>query len=121
MPRRVKKNRSFFGPIAENFVNKLSSADRKLRQKLLKIVMISLLVMFGFSLMNGTYGIPRIIKLELTKNSLEDSNRKLTAELLDAVRVRELLISDPDYIEYIARTRFYMARPNEIIYRFHGH
>ncbi len=121
MPRRVKKNRSIFTPIAETFVNKLSSADRKFRQKLLRIVMIFLLVMFGYSLMSGTYGIPRIIKLELTKNSLEDSNRKLTAELLDAGRIRELLTSDSDYIEYIARTRFYMAKPNEIIYRFHGH
>jgi cell division protein FtsB len=68
--------------------------------------------------MSGTYGIPRIVRLEMEKESLIKANRALTIELIDAERIKKMLQSDPGYIEYIARTRYHMARPNETIYRY---
>ena len=76
--------------------------------------------LFAVSLLFGTYSVPRIVKLQLQKSSLAESNRRLTADLIDAVRIRDMLKDDPYYIEQIARSRYYMIRPNETIYRYRG-
>ena len=63
--------------------------------------------------------VPRVKRGPET-DSLEglETNRRLAADLIDADRVREMLTDDPVYIEQVARTRYYMVRPNEIIYRY---
>ncbi len=121
MTRRVKRNKSIFFPITDSFLSKISSTDSKLKRKVLKYASFLLVLIVGYSMVSGSYGIPRIIKLELTKKSLSESNRKLTAELIDAVKLREMLLNDGEYIEYIARTRYFMVKPNETIFRYHGH
>lgn len=80
-----------------------------------------LVLMVGYSFMSGTYGLPRIVRLELERSRLLASNRVLTAELIDAARIRNMLRHDPDYIERIARTRYYMVYPGETVYRNRGH
>ncbi len=87
---------------------------------MLRISLWGLAGLFAVSLLFGTYSVPRIIKLHLQKSTLIETNRRLTAELVDAVRVREMLRSDPLFIEQIARTRYYMVRPGETIYRYRG-
>lgn len=120
MPRRIKQSRSFFAPLAENFMRRLSSTDKRLRRKVVKYGFGALGLLFVYSLMSGTYGIPRIVRLELEKRSLIEANRRLTIDLIDAARIKKMLKSDPSYIEYIARTRYRMAYPNETIYRYRG-
>jgi cell division protein FtsB len=75
---------------------------------------------FAYSLAFGTYSLPRIVRLELKKSHLIEANRRQTIELIDAVRTRRLLREDPDYIEQIARTRYFMVKPDETVYRYHG-
>lgn len=70
--------------------------------------------------MSGTYGIPRIARLEMERRSLVEANRHLTVELVESDRLRQLLRSSESYIEYIARTRYRMVHPNEVIYRYRG-
>jgi cell division protein FtsB len=70
--------------------------------------------------MGGTYSIPRIIRLKMEQQALIEANRQYTVELVDAARVRRLLLTSPSYIEYIARSRYRMVRPNETIYRYRG-
>jgi cell division protein FtsB len=120
MPRRIKQSRSLITPLAENFIRRLSSTDKRLWRKIIKYSFWTLGLLFVYSLMSGTYGMPRIVRLELEKSSLIEANRKLTIELIDAARIRKMLESDPNYIEYIARTRYRMAYPNETIYRYRG-
>ncbi|RKX26742.1 MAG: hypothetical protein DRP45_02720 [Candidatus Zixiibacteriota bacterium] len=119
MPRRVRKKTPLFAP-AGSLIRKLSETDKRLRRKILKISLWGLAVLFFSSIAFGTYSIPRIIRLSFQKSSLIETNRMLTADLIDAARVRDLLTSDASYIEYIARTRYYMVHPNEIIYRYRG-
>ena len=120
MPRRVKQSRPFFAPLAENFVNRLSSTDKRVRRKVIKYCFWALGLLFFYSLMAGDYGLPRIARLELERRALIEANRRLTIDLIDAARIRQMLESDPGYIEYIARTRYRMVFPNETIYRFRG-
>lgn len=117
MPRRVRKKPSLFAP-AGSLLKKLSESDKRLRRKVLRVGLWVFVALFGYSLMFGTYGLPRITKLELQESSLIVSNRNLAAELIDAVRVRDMLIDNPYYIEHVARTRYHMVRPNEIVYRY---
>ena len=70
--------------------------------------------------MAGPYSLPRIARLDLERRALIEANQRLTIELIDAARIRKMLKSDPSYIEYIARTKYRMVRPNETIYRYRG-
>jgi len=120
MPRRVKKSPSIFAPLTENFVKRLSGTDQRLRRKIVKYGFWIIGMLFLYSLMSGTYGVPRIVRLELERRALIEANRRELAGLVDASRTRDMLRSDRNYIEYIARTRYHMAYPDETIYRYRG-
>jgi len=120
MPPRVRKTKRKSPSLAESFVKKLSTADARLRRKITRYAFWTIGLLFFYSLMAGTYSIPRIVRLELQKNALEESNRQLLVELIDNDRVHKMLESDPIYLERIARTRFHMARPDETIYLYRG-
>lgn len=120
MPRRIKKSPSLLAPLKDNFHKKLSGANKRLRRKIVRYGFWATGLFFAYSLISGTYGIPRIIRLELEKNTLIDTNRSELAKLIDANRIKSMLLHDPDYIEYIARTKYYMTYGDETIYRFYG-
>ncbi len=120
MPRRTNKTRSFFAPLADGLRDRMSAHDSRVRRRLTRIGFWVIGALFLYSLMSGTYGIPRIARLEMERRSLVDANRHLTVELVESDRLRQLLRSSPGYIEYVARTRYRMARPNEVIYRYRG-
>jgi len=77
-------------------------------------------LLFLYSLMSGTYGLPRIVRLKIEKEALIEANRECVVELVDMARVRRMLRSDPAYIERIARMRYHMVRSGETIYRYRG-
>jgi cell division protein FtsB len=120
VPKRVKKTRSFLGPVAEDFIKRVSGSDIRLRRRLVRFGFWIIGISSIISLFSGTYGIPRIVRLEMEKKSLIVSNLNKTAALVDAVRIRQRLVSDPKFIESIARSRYYMIYSDETIYRYQG-
>ncbi len=118
MPRRVKKNKPALANLADNFVQKVAATDVRTRKRLVRLGTWAIVIATLWSLMSGMYGLPRIVRLEMKRQSLIDANRRLTAELVDASILRKKLIDDPQYIEYIARSRYYMVYPNESLYRY---
>ncbi len=119
MPRRAKPKSSLFAP-AGSLLKKLSSANARTRSRFLHWGIWGVSLFFVYSLMSGTYGIPRIVRLSMEKNALIEANRHYTIELVDATRVRKLLLHDRSFIEQIARSQFHMVRQNETIYRYRG-
>lgn len=101
-------------------MKRLSDANSRLRRRLIRYGFGAIGIMFLYSLMSGTYGIPRIIRLELEKRAMAEANQRELVDLIDAARMKEMLESDPNYIEYIARTRYHMVYPGEVIYRYRG-
>lgn len=71
-----------------------------------------------YSFFTGATGFVRIAKLHLEKNQLQKENQKLLAKLVDVEITKKRLQNDPKYIEFIARTRHFLSRPGETIYRF---
>ncbi|MEW5994196.1 MAG: septum formation initiator family protein [Candidatus Zixiibacteriota bacterium] len=118
MPRRIKQSRSLLAPLAQNLARRLASADKRTRRKMIRYASWILALVFVYSLMAGTYSLPRIARLELERQALIRNNGQLSVELIDAARTKKLLLDDPAYIEYIARTKYYMARPDETVYRY---
>ena len=104
----------------DNFVKRLSGTDLRLRRKLIKYGFWAIGLLFVYSLVSGTYGIPRIIRLEMQRKALIQSNRAELVDLIDSERIRDMLLNDKDYIEFIARTRYHMVYSNETIYRYRG-
>ncbi len=119
MRRRTTKKPSLLSP-AGNLLKRLSDTSARQRRRMLKWTSWVLGLAFAYSLMIGNYGIPRIVKLEMQRNALLEANRKQVVDIVDARRMRDMLKSDSRYIELIARTRYYMTRPNETVYRYRG-
>lgn len=118
MPRKARQKKPSLLAPAGDLLKRLSNADSRLRRRILQIGLWGLAVLFAYSLLIGTYSVPRIVRLNLKKQALIETNRRLAADLIDSDRIREMLTDDPVYIEQVARTRYYMVRPNEIIYRY---
>ncbi len=101
-------------------MKRLSNTDARLRRRIVRYGLWIIGLIFLYSLMSGTYGLPRIVKLKMEKETLIEANRKQLVELVDATRLRNMLRYDDTYIEWIARSRYYMVRPDETIYRYRG-
>ena len=119
VPRRARKKNSLLAP-AGSLIKRLSDTNVRLRRKVIRYGLWALLLLFLYSIMSGTYGIPRIARLHFEKQALIESNHRRTADLVDLTRVRRLLQCDNGYIEQIARKRYHMVRSNETIYRYRG-
>lgn len=119
MPRRVRKSSSILAP-AGNLIRRLSDTRARSRRRLLKYGLWSVVIFLVYSFMSGTYGIPRIVRLELEQKAITQANHDLRVNLIEADRVRYMLKHDRSYIEQVARTRYHMARPNETVYRYSG-
>lgn len=119
MPKRIRTKPTILTP-AGNFFRRLRESDDRMRRRLIKIGLAVITALFVWSCFDGEYGIIRIAKLSMERNTIARANQRELAQLIDATRIRDLLKSDKGYIEFIARTRYHMAAPNETIYRFRG-
>jgi cell division protein FtsB len=117
MTRRKKSKPTLLAP-AGSFIKKISGTDARTRKKYVRWGLYFAALLFLYSTMVGTYSLPRIVRLELEKQSLIEANRREVVNLIDSERVRNMLRNDPRYIEWIARTQYHMVRPGETIYRY---
>jgi len=116
--KKNKKNRkSLIEPIRQNIAKRLSNTDIRVRRKALLglVVFVGLFLLYSF--FSGSYGFVHIAQLHAKQNHLEKENHQLLAYLVDAEITKKRLLSDMNYIEYIARTKHYFSRPGEVIYR----
>ena len=101
-------------------MRRLSDTDVRLRRKVVRYALWIGSIMIFYSLAFGDFSIPRIIRLNMQRTALIEANQQKTMEIIDAELTREQLLSDPVFIEIIARTKYHMIRPNETIYRYRG-
>jgi cell division protein FtsB len=118
MPRKMTQRKPSLLAPAGDLLKSLSNAESRLRRRVFHIGLICVAVLFTYSLVFGTYSLPRIARLQLKKHALIETNRRLAADLIDSDRTRRLLQTDPCYIEQVARTRYYMVHPDDIVYRY---
>jgi len=118
MLRKISQRRPSLLAPAGDLLKSLSNAESRLRRRVFHIGLLCIAVMFMYSLVFGSYSLPRIARLQLKKHALMETNRRLAADLIDTDRTRRLLETDPCYIEQVARTRYYMVHPDDIVYRY---
>lgn len=92
--------------------------DIRLRGRGPHIILALAGLLLIYSFFSGATGFVHIAKLHIEKNRLISENQKLLAELVDAEITKKRLLNDKNFIEYIARTKHYLSRPGEVIYRF---
>lgn len=115
---RRNKSKSVFAPIKQNLVNRLSNTDARARRNLFRIFGAAVLVFLLYAFFSGDCGFIRIAKLHIQKHRLKKANHELLAKLVDAELISKRLQNDLNYIEYIARTKHFLSKPGETIYRF---
>jgi len=115
---RGKKNISKSSGLKETVSSLYKKADSGIRQRLPRIALLgaALLLLYGF--FGSATGFIKIARMHLEKERLKEENQELLVKLVDAEITKKRLQSDMKFIEHIARTRHFMSRPGEVIYRF---
>ena len=73
---------------------------------------------FVFAFVWGDWGLMKYLQLIETRRGLQDEIEQISLEITSMRRQAEILRTDPDAIERIAREELGLAREGEIIYRF---
>ncbi len=116
---RFQKNRNkLIGEIRQRIFDKFDNSARNNRRRLYRLVLAAFAVFLFVTLFIGDTGLIHIAQLHIEKKALKKENHQLLVKLIDADLIRNRLKNDPHFIEHIARTRHYMSRPGEVIYRF---
>jgi len=117
MSRIYRRNRFPIKPLVENISERLQAADNRFRRSIVKYALVTFTFFVVYAFLAGPYGLFRINRLENREAQLTQENQRLLVGLIDADVTRQGLINDRRYWEYIARTRYLMARPGETIIR----
>jgi cell division protein FtsB len=75
----------------------------------------TLLIILGFGLLStfGNNGILDLLKLQSLERVLQNENAKLLKEQED-LKAEVFRLQEPKYVEYLARERLGLMRPNEV-------
>lgn len=117
MNRYSQKRKGPLRPLVANLTQKLARSDSRLRRNVVRFSAFLFLGFVVYSFMAGSYGLFRISRLESRKVQLINQNRLLLARIVDSDYNRRRLKKDSHFIEYIARTRYHLSRPGEIVVR----
>jgi cell division protein FtsB len=115
LPSSAGGNRS---ALRSDLKSRLSNSGARVRRILFRVTVVFAFGFLIYTFFGGTYGFLRIARLHAQKKEVERVNRQLLIRLINADYTRYRLENDLEYIEYIARTRHFFARPGETIYRF---
>lgn len=83
-----------------------------------KFLFLVLVLAIGYSLFAGQYGLLAIMDAKSQLTSLDEQEKTLTAKLVDLEIKIDRLNNDPLLLEKMARERYRLARPNEVIVEF---
>lgn len=115
MKKHYYKKKNPLKPLVENVGARLIQADSRLRRRAVKCSALIFGVFVVYSFLAGPYGLFRISRLQNRKAELVAENRRLLVDIVDADLTRKRLTDDAHYIEYVARTRYLLARPGETV------
>jgi len=113
MSRKKKKYQKVdYAPA--NFLRRLKQESFKKRRALIKAALILLIVGVGVKLSVGPFGTLELIRMHQKHRMLENKIIHLSTELTN-LEWQSMRLANPFYIEKLARERFYMLKPGEII------
>src|SRR3972149_4301596 len=81
--------------------------------RLKRFIILAGIIFLIFTYFSGDFGFIRMMRLKQKKKNLELQFKKLQAEVLQLEREKNLLQSDPYYLEKIAREKYGLSRPDE--------
>ena len=117
MRRRFYKKKQSLGLLAQNIGRRLARSDSRLRRSIVRLSAFAFVGFVIYSFLAGPYGFFRLNRLESRRDQLIEENRRLLVDIVDADITRRRLKYDAHYQEYIARTRYLLARPGETVIR----
>ncbi|MBD3217135.1 MAG: hypothetical protein GF310_02585 [candidate division Zixibacteria bacterium] len=114
MSRKKKKKYQGVDFAPGNLIRRLKLEGTKKRRGLIKALVLVVAVVVAVKLAVGPFGTLELIRMNQKKRLLEDKIQMLSADLTNLEwQVRQL--SNPLYIEKLAREKYWMIKPGEII------
>lgn len=113
-----KKSRSTeYGGIEMAPLSRLSNNERRLRRLMFRMLLIVSVLFIVYAVFDSNNGFIQIYKLKKAQNELIATNHRLLVKLMSAEITKRRLQDDIGYLEYIARSKYNMSLPGEVIYR----
>ncbi len=112
--KRKKRNYQNVDYAPANFLRRLKQESFQKRRNILKVVVSLIIIGVGIKLLVGPFGTLELMRTYQKKRMLDDRIKYLSAELANLEwQTRQL--SNPLYIEKLAREKYWMLKPGEII------
>jgi len=113
-----KKSRSTeYGGIEMAPLSRLSNNERRMRRLMFRLLLIVSVLFIVYAVFDSNSGFIQIYKLKKAQNELIATNHRLLVKLMNAEITKRRLQDDIGYLEYIARSKYNMSLPGEVIYR----
>jgi len=102
--------------VTRQLIKRLAEQEKGFRRKTVRLVGYFFILYLIYMFCGGDYGLFRIYRLTKERNQLREKYMTTVAEAADYQYRLRRLESDPQYVEWLARTRYGYSRPGEIIY-----
>ena len=96
---------------------RLSNNDNRLRRVMLRLLLLFIIGFMGYAIFDSNNGFIHIYNLKKAQTELIRSNHRLLVRLMNAEITKRRLNDDLGYLEYIARSKYNMSLPGEVIYK----
>jgi cell division protein FtsB len=90
----------------------------QVRRRFLRALIVIGILWAGYGIIAGEAGLIRIWSLKEEARDLERNIAALKQETEEIRRQHELLETDPEFLEKVARENYGLAREDEIVFRF---
>ncbi len=112
--KRKKRNYQNVDYAPANILRRLKQESFQKRRSILKIVAAVIIAAVSIKLLVGPFGTLELVRMYQKKRLLDDRIKYLSTELANLEwQTRQL--SNPLYIEKLAREKYWMLKPGEII------
>jgi cell division protein FtsB len=112
--KRKKRNYQNVDYAPANILRRLKQESFQKRRSILKIVAAVIIAAVSIKLLVGPFGTLELVRMYQKKRMLDDRIKYLSTELANLEwQTRQL--SNPLYIEKLAREKYWMLKPGEII------
>lgn len=102
--------------IARRLLKKLAEQNRFFHGRTVRIIFYLAIIYIAYLFCAGDYGLFRIYRLTRERNELKQEYLSIAAEAIDYSGRLHRLKTDPNFVEWLARTQYGFSRPGETIY-----
>lgn len=102
--------------VTRQLMSRLIEHEHGFKRKGIRLGVGLVIVYLIYLFCAGDYGLLRIRRLHDQRDALQAEYREIVAEAVDYSYYLRRIRNDPQFVEWLARTRYGFSRPGDVIY-----